>query len=113
MTTATAWAISPDHAVTVLAAPGGVPLEVHLSGAALRQPADVLARAVLQTATAAGRKATAELRRELARTVGAEAARTLDRLGLTTSDAGDPGGSGSPGVLSGPDDFGGVLRSAP
>ncbi len=118
MTKVTAWAISPDHAVTVLAAPGGVPLEVHLSKAALRQSPDVLAHAVLKTATAAGRKASAELRRELARTVGAEAARTLDRLGLTASEVGHPGGSSGPGVLGGsgvlggPDDFGGVPRSA-
>jgi hypothetical protein len=119
MTKVTAWAISPDHAVTVLAAPGGVPLEVRLSGAALRQPPDVLARAVLKTATAAGRKASTELRRELTRTVGPEAARTLDRLGLAAPDAGHPGGSGGPGallggsgVLGGPDDVDGVPRSA-
>jgi hypothetical protein len=77
-----AWASSPDDAVTVLAAPGGVPLEVHLSGGALRLRPDVLARSVLATAATAGRQATARLHAELAGTVGPEATRTLAELGL-------------------------------
>ena len=97
-----AWAISADRAVTVLAAPGGVPLEVHLSGAALRQRPDALARAVLETAAAAGRRATAELRRELVLTLGEEAARTLDRVGLAAPPPEDGDDE---------DGFGGVLRS--
>lgn len=90
------WATSPDNAVTVLAAPGGVPLEVHLAGRALRMRPDVLARVVLETARTAGQRATAELHRELAAGVGAEATRTLERAGLPAppDDAEDPGFTG-------------------
>jgi len=98
-----AWATSPDNAVTVLAAPGGVPLEVHLSDAALRLPPDALARSVLATAVRAGRQAAAELHRDLAATVGVEATRTLERVGVPAPVLDDP---------DEPDVTGGILRRA-
>lgn len=104
----TAWATSPDRAVTVLAAPGGVPVEVHLQAAAMRLAPDVLARVVLETARRAGGHATAQLRRELAATVGDDATRVLDRAGLVVPpdlDVDDPEDDG-------PGGFGPVLRSA-
>lgn len=102
----TAWATSPDRAVTVLAAPGGVPVDVRLQAAALRLPPDVLARTVLETARLAGGRATAELRRELAAAVGDEASRTLDRVGLVAPPDVEHGDDDGPGG------FGPVLRSA-
>ncbi|HEY0637149.1 MAG TPA: hypothetical protein VGD67_05845 [Pseudonocardiaceae bacterium] len=77
-----AWATSPDNAVSVLAAAGGVPLEVRLSGTAMRLRPEVLARTVLETARSAGKEASVRLHQELAVSVGVEATRTLERVGL-------------------------------
>ena len=96
------WASSDDRSVTVLAVPGGVPLEVRIEPAALRQRPDVLARIVLDTAARAGQRATRRLRAQLSATVGAEAARTLDRVGLSAPAEPDPGEDEAGG-------FGGVL----
>jgi hypothetical protein len=96
------WATLDDRAVAVLAAPGGVPLEVRIEPAALNQRPETLARLVLDTAAVAGRRATNRLRRELAATVGPDAARTLDRVGL----------AGTQELPSDDDGFGGgLLRS--
>ncbi len=108
-----AWATSPDDAVSVLAVAGGVPLEVRLSNAAMRLPADVLARSVLATAACAGRVAAAELHGDLAAEVGVEATRTLERVGLPAPDTGTTDGPSRPGA-GGVDDegdggFGSVL----
>jgi hypothetical protein len=83
------WATSDDRLVTVQAAPGGVPLQVLIEPAALHQRPEDLARLVLDTAARAGRRAAGRLRAELAATVGPEAARTLDRVGLPAADDAD------------------------
>jgi hypothetical protein len=88
------WATSDDRGVTVLAAPGGVPLEVRIEPSALHQRPDVLARVVLETAALAGRRATRRLRAELSATVGPEAGKTLDRVGLSAPDEPDDEGFG-------------------
>ena len=92
------WATSDDRGVTVLAAPGGVPLEVRIEPGALHQRPDVLARVVLETAALAGRRATRRLRADLNATVGPEAAKTLDRVGLPAPPA-EPDDAGFGGFL--------------
>jgi hypothetical protein len=101
------WATSPDRAVTVLAAPGGLPIEVQISPNALRQPPEVLARLVLDTAAQAGQRATRRLHRHLAATVGPEAARTMDRVGLSVTAAPDGYDDNEPDT-----GFDGLLRGA-
>lgn len=76
------WASSDDRSVTVLAAPGGVPLEVRIEPAALQRRPEDLARIVLDTAARAGRRAAGRLRTDLAATVGPDAVRTLELIGL-------------------------------
>lgn len=93
------WATSDDRGVTVLAAPGGVPLEVRIEPSALHQRPDVLARIVLDTAALAGQRAARRLRAELTATVGPEAGRTLDRVGLAVPEEPDPDDEGFGGFL--------------
>jgi hypothetical protein len=93
------WATSDDRGVTVLAAPGGVPLDVRIEPSALHQRPDVLARIVRDTAALAGRRATRRLHAELSTTVGPEAAKTLDRVGLSVPAELDPDDEGFGGIL--------------
>lgn len=80
------WATSDDRSVAVLAAAGGVPLQVRIEPLALNQRPEVLARSVLRAAASAGRLASRRLHAELSAAVGPEATRTLDRVGLTRPD---------------------------
>lgn len=96
------WATSDDRSVAVLAAAGGVPLQVRIEPQALNQRPEVLAQIVLQAAASAGRLAARRLHAELAATVGPDATRTLDRVGLAGPDGRDQDGDDDPWFAWGP-----------
>ncbi|MEU5691156.1 hypothetical protein [Actinosynnema sp. NPDC020468] len=87
-------ASSADGAVTVTTAPGGPPVEVRVSPAALHAGPQALAAEILRVAAQASADASARLHRSLERVVDPAVTRALTELGFERGEVEDDFGGG-------------------